>query len=169
VALHHLPARRAALGRGVRKLVASLRAVADPLRREGERMEHDEQRRGSAAIALRRLSHPGRDGGGVAEGDQLSEVSRRLSELLAVVERRTVEHPTAEDHSAPPRLVESVAPAAPVQAAPPLEDDGTGWAAITLRFDTGLLARIDAAAKRLGITRTAWLHIAASDLLEGER
>jgi hypothetical protein len=132
------------------------------------------ERRGSAAVALRRLSHPGRDGGGaVAEGDQLSEVSRRLSELLSLVEHRTVEHRTADpnerDDGAPRRLAESVTAAAPVRAAPPLEDDGTGWAAITLRFDTQLLARIDAAAKRLGVTRTAWLHIAASDLLEGRR
>jgi hypothetical protein len=33
-------------------------------------------------------------------------------------------------------------------------------------FDTQMLARIDAAAQRLGISRTAWLHLAAGDLLE---
>jgi hypothetical protein len=141
-------------------------------------VEHDRpdsgERRGSAAVALRRLSHPGRDGGcAVAEGDQLSEVARRLSELLSLVGDQTVEHrtvdPNEKDDGAPRRLAENVTPPAPVPAAPPLEDDGTGWATITLRFDTQLLARIDAAAKRLGITRTAWLHIAASDLLEGRR
>jgi hypothetical protein len=36
-------------------------------------------RRGTAAVALRRLAHPGRDGGVVGEGDQLFEVARRLS------------------------------------------------------------------------------------------
>ena len=37
LALHQLPARRAALGRGVRRLVAPLRAVADPQERHGVR------------------------------------------------------------------------------------------------------------------------------------
>jgi hypothetical protein len=36
----------------------------------------------------------------------------------------------------------------------------------SLRFDTQVLARVDAAAKRLGISRTAWLHVAASKALE---
>ena len=42
----------------------------------------------------------------------------------------------------------------------------TGIATISLRFDTQVLARIDTAAKRLGISRTAWLHLAAGELLE---
>jgi hypothetical protein len=37
---------------------------------------------------------------------------------------------------------------------------------ITLRFDTALLKKIDAAAKRQGINRTAWLHVAASNALD---
>jgi hypothetical protein len=114
----------------------------------------------SATLALRRLSHPKRDGGVVAEGDQLAEVVGRLSELLAMVEHRR-----AEDCGTERRPAESVAPEAPVPAAPPLEDDGTGWAAITLRFDTRLLGRMYTAARRLGISRTAWLHIAAGELL----
>jgi len=36
---------------------------------------------------------------------------------------------------------------------------------VQLRFDASLLARLDAAAKRQGITRTAWLHRAAFDAL----
>jgi hypothetical protein len=56
-------------------------------------------------------------------------------------------------------------PAALVRATPPLQDD-TGIATISLRFDTQVLARIDTAAKRLGISRTAWLHLAAGELLE---
>jgi hypothetical protein len=36
---------------------------------------------------------------------------------------------------------------------------------ISLRFDAALLAKVDAAAKRQGITRTAWLHCAAFDAL----
>ena len=38
---------------------------------------------------------------------------------------------------------------------------------VQLRFDAPLLARLDAAAKRQGITRTAWLHRAAFDALSG--
>jgi hypothetical protein len=35
-----------------------------------------------------------------------------------------------------------------------------------MRFDGDLLARVDAAARRQGISRTAWLHVAASKALE---
>jgi hypothetical protein len=38
---------------------------------------------------------------------------------------------------------------------------------VQLRFDSALLARADVAANRQGITRTAWLHRAAFDALEG--
>ena len=37
---------------------------------------------------------------------------------------------------------------------------------VNMRFDASLLQRIDAAARRLGISRTAWLHVAASKALE---
>ena len=142
------------------------------------------QRHGSAAVALRRLAHPGRDG---AEADPVSEpinpkrvvvgddpispLLRRLSidmpelmeEVVAFIERRTAE---LNDDDAAPRPTESVVPAALVRATPTLQDDDTGIATISLRFDTQVLARIDAAAKRLGISRTAWLHLAAGELLE---
>jgi hypothetical protein len=36
---------------------------------------------------------------------------------------------------------------------------------VNLRMQPHLLARIDAEARRLGITRTAWLHIAANRAL----
>ncbi len=35
-----------------------------------------------------------------------------------------------------------------------------------MRFDSALLKRIDRAAKGQGISRTAWLHVAASRALE---
>jgi hypothetical protein len=128
-------------------------------------MTQEEHRRGSAAVALRRLSHPERDGrGAVVEDDRISEVARRLSELLAVVERRPV-----EDRVAAPKLIEHVSPAAPVQAVHAQQDDDTGTATISLRFDTQMLARVDDAAKRLGISRTAWLHLAAKELLKDRR
>ena len=145
-----------------------------------------EQRRGSAAVALRRLAHPGRDGAVVMEDDPVSEpervvvgddpispLLRRLSiempelmgEVVAFIERRIVE---LRDGGAAPRPTESVAPAALVPATPTPQDDDTGTATISLRFDTQVLARIDAAAKRLGISRTAWLHLAASERLDGK-
>ena len=123
-------------------------------------MTQDEHRRGSAAVALRRLSHPGRDGrdtGAVVADGQISGETRRLAELLAIVERR----PLAAAAVAP--STKSVAPAAPVA------DDDAGTAMITLRFDTQMLARVDAAANRLGISRTAWLHLAAEEILEDGR
>jgi hypothetical protein len=37
---------------------------------------------------------------------------------------------------------------------------------VNMRFDVALLKRVDAAARKLGISRTAWLHVAASKALE---
>jgi hypothetical protein len=39
-------------------------------------------------------------------------------------------------------------------------------AVVNIRFDAALLGRIDADARRLGISRTAWLHVAANGMLE---
>ena len=127
-----------------------------------------EQRHKSAAVALRRLAHPGRDGGVVVEDAPASEPIRRLEEAVAFIERRTAELNERDDGAAP-RPTESVAPAVLVRATPTLQDDDTGTATISLRFDTQVLARIDAAARRHGVSRTAWLHIAASKLLEDRR
>jgi hypothetical protein len=41
-----------------------------------------------------------------------------------------------------------------------------GKTTVNMRFDTALLQRIDRAAKNQGISRTAWLHVAASRALE---
>jgi hypothetical protein len=163
-----------------------------------------EQRQGSAAVAVRRLAHPGRDGGAVVEepvsepinpergggvvvgDDPISPLIRRLSinmpelmeEVVAFIERRIAELDEREDGSAPrppnptprgslpARAPQSVVPAAPVRATPTLQDDDTGIATISLRFDTQVLARIDAAARRQGISRTAWLHAAAFKAFE---
>jgi hypothetical protein len=89
-----------------------------------------------------------------------------MEEVVAFIERRTAELDERKDGAAP-RLTESVVPAALVRATPTLQDDDTGIATINLRFHTQVLARIDAAAKRLGISRTAWLHLAAGERLEG--
>ena len=37
---------------------------------------------------------------------------------------------------------------------------------VMMRFDPVLLQRIDAAARRIGVSRTAWLHMAASRALD---
>jgi len=41
-----------------------------------------------------------------------------------------------------------------------------GKTTVNMRFDSALLKRIDRAAKGQGISRTAWLHVAASRALE---
>jgi hypothetical protein len=94
------------------------------------------------------------------EDDPVSELIRSLSEIVAFIERRTTE-PNERNDCAAPKRTEIVALAALVP--PTLQDDDTGTATISLRFDTQLLARVDAAAKRLGISRTAWLHLAARE------
>jgi hypothetical protein len=149
-----------------------------------------ERGRGSAAVALHRLAHPGRDGNAVVEDApasepinpgrdngvvlEMSQLIERLSiempelleEIVALVEHRTADLIERED-GASPRPTENVAPAALEQAAP--QDDDTGQTAICLHFDKGVLARIDADAKRIGISRTAWLHVAADERLKGRR
>jgi hypothetical protein len=117
--------------------------------------------------------NPERGGGVVVGDDPISPLLRRLSidmpelmeEVVAFIERRTAELNEREDGAAlrPP---ESVVPAVLGRATPTLQDDDTGIATISLRFDTQVLARIDAAAKRLGISRTAWLHLAAGERLD---
>ena len=141
-----------------------------------------EYQRRSAAVALRRLAHPGRDGSAepinpervVVGDDPISPLLRRLSidmpelmeEVIAFIERRAAEL-NERAGGAAPRPIESVVPTALVRPTPTLQDDDTGIATISLRFDTQVLARIDDAAKRLGISRTAWLHLAAGERLEG--
>jgi len=46
------------------------------------------------------------------------------------------------------------------------ETETEAKAVVNMRFDAVLLKRIDAAAKRQGISRTAWLHVAASRALD---
>jgi hypothetical protein len=118
-----------------------------------------DQRRGSAVVALRRLSHPERDGGAVVEDDPMvTELVGRLEEIVAIIERNA-------ELNAAPRPGESVAPAALVRAVPTPQNDDAGKTAVTLLIDTRVLARIDADAKRVGISRTAWLHVAADERL----
>lgn len=45
-------------------------------------------------------------------------------------------------------------------------DPNAGKAVVNMRMDTDLLARIDADAKRMGLSRSAWLHVAANKMLD---
>jgi hypothetical protein len=47
----------------------------------------------------------------------------------------------------------------------PIGEEETGKTTVNMRFDATLLKRIDRAAKGQGISRTAWLHVAASKAL----
>jgi hypothetical protein len=153
--------------------------------------EVDDPARHSALVALRRLSHPARDGvalgdapasepissghgdGAVEGGDPISPLIRRLSrdmpelleEIVALVERRTAELNDGEGGPTP-RPTERVAAAAFMRAAPTPQENDAGKTAVTLLFDKRVLALIDADAKRLGISRTAWLHVAAGEWLD---
>lgn len=48
----------------------------------------------------------------------------------------------------------------------PIAEQEAGKTTVNMRFDAALLKRIDRAAKGQGISRTAWLHVAASKALE---
>jgi hypothetical protein len=48
----------------------------------------------------------------------------------------------------------------------PVAEQEAGKTTINMRFDAALLKRIDQSAKSQGISRTAWLHVAASKVLE---
>ena len=58
----------------------------------------------------------------------------------------------------------AVAPPAPPAAPPP----DAGKIPVMLRFDAALLRRIDEAAKRRCISRTAWVQFTLSRFLDGE-
>ena len=48
----------------------------------------------------------------------------------------------------------------------PVAEQEAGKTTVNMRFDAALLRRIDRAAKGQGISRTAWLHVAASKALD---
>ncbi len=48
----------------------------------------------------------------------------------------------------------------------PATEPESGKTTVNMRFDAALLKRIDRAARNQGISRTAWLHVAASKALE---
>ncbi len=54
----------------------------------------------------------------------------------------------------------------PRSAPTPAAEPEAGKTTVNMRFDAALLRRIDQAARGQGISRTAWLHVAASKALE---
>jgi hypothetical protein len=116
----------------------------------------------SAVVALHRLSHAEeRNGDVVVEDNPVSELMRQA---VAFIERWNAEL-NERDACVAPGQAESVAPAALEHATPAPQDDDTGQVVISLCFDTRDVTRIDAAAKRLGISRADWLHFAVGERL----
>jgi hypothetical protein len=115
----------------------------------------------SDVVALHRLSHPERRGV-IVEDNPVSEL---MGHALAFIERWNAE--LNGDGGTAPMPTESVVPAAPVRAAPAPQDGDTGQVVISLCFDMHVLTGIDAAAKRLGISRADWLHFAVGERLAG--
>jgi hypothetical protein len=115
----------------------------------------------SAVVALHRLSLPERNGCVVVEDNPVSELMRQA---VVFIERWNAELNERDDGA--PRPTESVAPTALKQATPTLQDDDTGLVVISLCFDTQVVTRIDAAAKRLGVSRADWLRFAVGERLD---
>lgn len=97
--------------------------------------------------------------------------------LTAVVRARSPRS-TGNTSSVPVRLPQVAKPNFGQRAAPGIAGSGApaladanvlpAKVAVHLKFDTTLLRKVDAAARRQGISRTAWLHRASFDAL-GER
>jgi hypothetical protein len=107
-----------------------------------------------AVAALHRLSRPERHGGVVVEDNPVSELMRQA---VAFIERWNAELKERDDGAAP----------RPAEAASTLQDDDAAQTVISLCFDRQVVVRIDAAAKRLGISRADWLHFAVGERLAG--
>lgn len=74
----------------------------------------------------------------------------------------TTGRPASDDQE---RRIEAFIAGAEKNAEPEPEPDARRTR-VMMRFDPALLQRVDAAAKRRGVTRTAWLHMVASRALD---
>ena len=54
-------------------------------------------------------------------------------------------------------------------AATPPAAEAKGRVATMVRFDAALLAKVDAAAKKRGVSRSAWIQVPLSEALEGQQ
>jgi len=80
--------------------------------------------------------------------------------------REEVESLLASHKQAAAFIAGAALKATPNTAPAAAQDSEAGKAVVNMRFDAQLLTRVDAAAKQQGISRTAWLHVAASKALE---
>jgi hypothetical protein len=69
------------------------------------------------------------------------------------------------DDQAHERKIEAFIAGVGTTAEPELEPE-TKRTRVMMRFDPALLRRVDAAAKHRGVSRTAWLHMVASQALD---
>lgn len=78
---------------------------------------------------------------------------------MTIVARPTGKLPV---NDAAEKFIAAAGPAAPVEAAP------KGRIATMVRFDAALLAKVDAAARSRGISRSAWIQYTLSEALEAK-
>jgi hypothetical protein len=85
------------------------------------------------------------------------------------VARKPVGKPARDTDAAAERFIQGGAPM-PVRAVPPPEPAPAPnrKTPVMMRFDTGLLARVDKAAKRRGVSRSAWIAYTVSAALDAE-
>lgn len=72
--------------------------------------------------------------------------------------------PPVDDDAADAFIAGAAKPATPAIAA--AAEDGPRKSPVMLRFDRALLAKVDAAAKRRGISRSAWIQFTVSRALD---
>jgi hypothetical protein len=77
------------------------------------------------------------------------------------VARKPTGKPARDTEAAAERFITGA-----VRAAPPAEPSRK--TPVMMRFDAGLLARVDGAAKRRGISRSAWIAYTVSAALDNE-
>jgi hypothetical protein len=72
--------------------------------------------------------------------------------------------PPVDEDAADAFIAGAAKPATPTIAA--AADEGPRKAPVMLRFDRALLAKVDSAAKRRGISRSAWIQFTVSRALD---
>lgn len=89
---------------------------------------------------------------------------------MAIARRPNSKHPAAPAAN-PDRMAEAFIQGAGGGSIAPVVSpagDGGRKTPIMLRFDAGLLRRVDTAAKRRGISRSAWIAFKVSEALDAE-
>ncbi len=74
--------------------------------------------------------------------------------------------PTVDSDRAAEAFIQGAGEVGPSAGGPAA--DGSRKTPIMLRFDAGLLRRVDTAAKRRGISRSAWIAFKVSEALDAE-